>query len=270
MELEGTVSEWQSRFGGREWRVTEYGIVSRTPGEVGEERHRTDGQPLTVTRYLTHWLEPILRISEEEGVPVPLILATLATENGPARIVDGTPWVRPPRKEPGYVSDRETPHLISVGPTHTLISTARWAMGEDRIDRGWLMDLENNLRAGFRALVKMGIRWKHDMDPILAAATYNSGGIYDASRPESRFHNRWHLRSWGNHLDRVADWYGDAAYVWRDQVTEPAEDDLTGPDQPDPHDPQYLPRPREVPRPEPTSRPLPARLWGRVRSLVPW
>lgn len=242
---------WKSRFGGREWMLTRYGVLSRDPSDhADEEAHRTDGQPVSVSTYLAHWRTTIETVSDEEGVPVDIILATLATENGPARLRDGKPVIRPPRKEPGYVSDRETPHRISVGPCHVLISTARGAMGNDRINRAWLLDLENNLRASFRALARKDARHGHGYDPILAAATYNSGGIYDASNPRSRFHNRWHLRSYGNHLDRFSNWYGDGRYVLRDQVPEP----------------EIRPPPLEVQVPD--REPLWRRVVERVRGLV--
>ncbi len=216
---------WERRFGGREWKVTEYGVVSRNPETLVEEAHRTDGQPLTVTRYHDSWRAVIEKIAEEENVPKSIILATLATENGAARMRNGQPIIRPPRKEPGYESDQETPHRISVGPCHVLISTARAAMRDDDIDREWLLDLENNLRASFRFLAQQDNRWGHGFDPILASAVYNSGGLHDASNPESRFFNRWHLRSYGNHLDRFADWYGDACFILKDEIEEPEDDD---------------------------------------------
>jgi hypothetical protein len=247
---------WQSRFGGREWRVSRYGVVSRTPGSDYTRTHRTAGQPLTVMRYLQHWREPIVRVSQEEGAPVAIILATLAAENGTARIVGGEPYVRPPRKEPGYLSDEETPHRISVGPCHVLISTARAAMGDPSIGREWLLDLENNLRASFRALRQKDERWGHGYDPVLAAAAYNSGGLYDASNPSSRFYNHWHLRchvrqNGRSHIGILADWYGDAAFVLEDEVADPMEDHEL----------------RAPPAPKVKSPPWPERLWQKATSM---
>ena len=53
---------------------------------------------------------------------------------------------------------------------------------------------------------------KTGLNPILVAAAYNSGGVYDASK-STKYRNRWNLRSHGNHLDRAAKWYGDACSV---------------------------------------------------------
>ena len=207
--------ERQSRYGGREWAVTGYGLMSWDPDTGETEAHRTDGEPVTVATYLAHWREPLVRVSAEEGVPLEIMLATIATENGAAQLVRGSPRIRPPREEPGYVSDEDTPHRVSIGPCHVLIETAQIAMRDPLIDREWLTDLENNLRASFRYLAQQDRRWEHGYDPILSAAVYNSGGLYDASHPQSQYHNRWHLRSWGSHLDRFANWYGDALAVLR-------------------------------------------------------
>ncbi len=61
-------------------------------------------------------------------------------------------------------------------------------------------------------LVMRGNRIITGNDPIMTAAAYNAGGVYDASKSR-KFANRWHLRSTGNYLDRAAKWYGDACAV---------------------------------------------------------
>lgn len=206
------MSEWRSRFGGREWRLNAQGIQSRTGPGQPITQHRTRGEPATMRLYWEAWGDHLRAAYREHGVPPELMLAIVAAENGPGfRLPDGSPLVRPPREEPGYRSDDATPHRISVGPAHLLISTAREVMRDQSIDRAWLLDVSNNLRAcaAFLARGHAITGW----DPILCAARYNSGGLHDASSPASRWHNRWHLRSAGNHLDRIADWYGDATFV---------------------------------------------------------
>jgi peptidoglycan LD-endopeptidase CwlK len=47
-------------------------------------------------------------------------------------------------------------------------------------------------------------------DPILVAAAYKAGGIYKNT------HNPWHLRTYADHLDRAAQWYGDACAVLKE------------------------------------------------------
>jgi peptidoglycan L-alanyl-D-glutamate endopeptidase CwlK len=53
-------------------------------------------------------------------------------------------------------------------------------------------------------------RPKTGENPILVSAAFNAGGIYDASNQNSKNFNRWHIRSYGNHLDRASRWFGDA------------------------------------------------------------
>lgn len=200
---------WHSKFGGREWRVAPDGIHSR--GDGGLELHRTRGAPRTMRLYLALWGEELMAAARAEEVPLALLLMTLATENGPAQVDDNRLTYIPWRKEPGYVSDQETPHRISIGPTHVLISTARTAMGDPSIGRAWLQDVGNNLRACARCIRdKRGVT---RFDPILVAAAYNAGGLYEALPGRSTWGNRWHLRTYGAHLDRAAAWYGDAARV---------------------------------------------------------
>lgn len=205
-----SLAEWHSMHGGREWRVTPDGILSRGPG--GDvERHRTRGAPTTMRLYLAGWRDELVGAALAEKVPLALLMMTVATENGPARI-DGTEvqYIQV-RREPGYVSDQETPHKISVGPCHVLISSARAALGEPGIHRGWLLDPANNIRAAARFMANQ--RGRTGFDPILVAAAYNAGGLYEAVPGRSRWGNRWHLQTYGSHLDRAAAWYGDACAV---------------------------------------------------------
>lgn len=203
---------WRSRFGGREWRLTPDGIVSRGPDGL-EEHHRTRGAPRTMRVYLAGWSDELRTVAREEGVPLALLLMTIATENGPASIDEELIRI-PVRREPGYVSDEATPRKLSVGPCHPLLSTAREVMADPDIDRGWLQVVENNLRVAARYIRRSATQ--HGYDPILVAATYNAGSIRQAPAtpgPEGHIGNRWHLYSWGNHLDRAATWYGDACAV---------------------------------------------------------
>lgn len=199
---------WHDR-GGRAWRVTPEGIQSRGPaGDV--ELHRTAGAPRSIRLYLALWGDELVAAATAEGVPLALLLQTVATENGPANVQDSRLEYIQVRREPGYVDDAQTPHRISVGPCHVLISSARTAMGDPGIDRGWLLTPGNNIRAAARFIARQ--RGTTGFDPILVAAAYNAGGLYPAP-PGSRWHNRWHLRSYGSHLDRAAAWYGDSCRV---------------------------------------------------------
>jgi len=196
------VSEWRSRFGGVRWRVTPAGVEIEGSGLT-----RTKGEPRSVRLYWAFWGTYFLRASEATGVPVGLLMMTVATENGGCRLEDGQPGVIPVRREPGYLDDAATPNKISVGPCHVLISTARAAMHNPMINRAWLQDRGNNILAAARYIA--GQQAATGFDPILVAAAYNAGSIREA-KPGSRYFNRWHMVTYGNHLDRAAAWYGDA------------------------------------------------------------
>lgn len=203
------MTAWRSRFGGREWRLTPDGIQSRSPGGADLELHRTAGAPRTMRLYLALWYEELVAAATAAGVPVALLLQTVATENGAAHVDGNHLDVLPPRREPGYTSDDATPHRISVGPCHILISSARTVMADPTINRAWLQVPAQNIMAAARFIA--GQRGRTGLDPILVAAAYNAGGLYDATT--GKWANRWHLKTFGNHLDRAASWYGDAARV---------------------------------------------------------
>lgn len=196
----------RSLYGGRGWTLTSGGVVVDGSGRPA----RTKGVPRTMRLYMACWADELRAASEATRVPLSLLLMTIATENGPARVDENRPHVIPWRKEPGYTSDQATPHRISFGPCHVLISTARAAMGDQGIDRAWCLNVANNILAAARYIA--GQRQKTGFDPILVAAAYNAGGLYPAP-PGDRWHNPWHIRTFGSHLDRAAAWYGDAVAV---------------------------------------------------------
>jgi hypothetical protein len=112
------------------------------------------------------------------------------------------------RKEPGYRSDDQTPHRISVGLCQLLISTARAALGNPSIDRAWLQDPRNNLRA-CAAYMRQQSKLT-GFDPIQVACAYNAGSVYE-NRSAA---NRWRLRQFpigtSKHADRFAIYFNAA------------------------------------------------------------
>ncbi|UCD86063.1 MAG: transglycosylase SLT domain-containing protein [Deltaproteobacteria bacterium] len=164
---------------------------------------RTSGQPLTVTRVWERFGYAIELWSEKFGVPAELIMATICTEtNGdPTKI----------REELGYISDEATPNKISPGLMQTLISTARSALDDSRINREWLLGPSNSIKAGTAYIAH---QWKSShFDPPKVACAYNAGGIYYNGSPN----NHWKMRQYpigtSEHADRFVKWFNDFYFV---------------------------------------------------------
>jgi hypothetical protein len=197
------LGNYHNRFSGScSWKLIRSGVNILDSGV-----ERTSGKPATITRLWDKFGYEICAASMCYGVPVELILATIATESSGRECSC--------REEPGYVSDKETPHRVSAGLMQTLISTARGALrGEVKpsvITREWLYTPLNSIRAGARYIRQMGDRT--EFDPPLVAAGYNAGGVYY----QSGENNRWKLRQYpigtGKHVDRFIRFYNDAVSV---------------------------------------------------------
>lgn len=220
---------WHSRFGGVRWRLVPRGVEVE-----GRGVRRTRGRPATATFLFGRFWQDLMIAGATLGIPAEAIVATLATEGGRG--------LKPVRHEPGYAchlvkgapqgcdnrwlnlhwrefpvsafreADEKTPHRVSIGIMHTLISTAR-SMGEpgERIDRAWLLNQSNAILVGTRYMAKQFS--KTGFDPPLVAAAYNSGGVYKQLGPN----NHWKLRQYpigtGRHVDRWVAFYNDAVAV---------------------------------------------------------
>lgn len=189
----------QQAEGGVTWRLAKGGVI------VGSEAapRRTGGAPQTLTRIWETFRRPIEKCAAAYGVPVELILATIATESG------GKPDVV--REEPGYTSDEATPHRVSPGLMQTLISTARETLNEPGMTRAQLLDPETSIRAGTAYIRRQA--GQTNFDPPLVACAYNAGGLYRQDGGD----NPWKLRQYpigtGKHADRFIAWFGDALAV---------------------------------------------------------
>ena len=180
---------------GVSWRLTAQGVLigqSPTPETTG-------GEPKTVRDIWARFGEPIDMWSQKLGVPVELIVATICTETS------GKPDAL--RKEPGYISDEQTPNKISPGLMQTLISTAQKTLGDPGIDRDWLLKAENSIRAGTAYIAS---QWTTThFDPPKVACAYNAGDIYYNDSPA----NRWKMRQYpinsSEHADRFVKWFND-------------------------------------------------------------
>src|SRR5688572_1351497 len=172
------------------WRCDSVGLEIE-----GEGFQRTPGPPATIARIWENWSDHLQGFAWTLGVPVELLLATVATESSAS--LDP----RQDRKEPGYVSDEATPNRVSIGICHLLIATARGVTGF-AVGRAWLQVPRNNIFAA-GLVIKDDARATR-LDPVYMLAQYNAGGLRGSTK------NRWGLRSYGNHLDRGVRFFGDA------------------------------------------------------------
>lgn len=190
------------------WALTPDGIAIDGAPPAG-----TPGEPRTIRGLLAHDAvgPAVLRVSAEEGVPVELVLAAIATESAGGRGIEQAIAAR--REEPGFVSDEATPHRVSVGLMQTLISTAHSVMKDQAIDAAWLCVPENAIRAGVGYIRRQAPRTR--LDPPVVACAYNAGDVYYQDSPG----NRWKMRQYpigsGAHADRFVAFCTDAMRVLR-------------------------------------------------------
>jgi len=189
------------------WRITADGLEIE-----GEGIQRTAGEPVTMRRIYEEYGNIIRLVESSKGVPAELIMTTIATESGGNKGAI--------RQEPGYISDTETPHRVSVGLMQTLISTAQSMQalcgyfGVPPMDRTALIEPYWSILSG-ALYIKFQSKQTH-FDPPLVAAAYNAGGIYRQQGKK----NRWGLRQYpigtGKHCDRFVQWWGDALAVTKE------------------------------------------------------
>jgi hypothetical protein len=181
------------------WQLTERGLAIDGAAPRG-----TPGEPLTVRRIRDTHGGSIRRWAEAFAVPAELIIATIATESG------GDPLGV--REEPGFTSDRATPHRVSVGLMQTLIGTARETLRLPEIDRAWLLVPDNSIRAGTAYIARQ--RRQTLLDPPVVACAYNAGGVYENRGRENRWRMRQYPLGTGRHADRFVLWFNDALRMY--------------------------------------------------------
>ncbi len=198
--------------GGVRWRLCSRGIEIE-----GEGVPRTTGSPTTAKNAWERYHVEINAIARDFGVPVEIIMATICAESGGGP--EESKLVREERSH-GYTSDADTPHKVSVGLMHTLLSTARERLVQgglvddaNEIDRQWLLDPYNGIQAGTaviayhaehaakrRAEGEDPVRVGTKLDPPLVAIAYNAGSFRPAT-------NRWKLVQTARDPGVHADWW---------------------------------------------------------------
>jgi hypothetical protein len=174
-----------------QWALTSRGIAVEGAAPMG-----TPGEPSTVRKIFNNFREPCLASARRYGVPVELIVATIATESS------GNPNDR--RAEP-RINDE------SVGLMQTLVGTAREVTGRKTLRGDDLLDPATSIDAGTAYIARQ--RVSTHFDPPLVAAAYNAGSIRRDERPA----NRWKLHCFppgtGAHVDRFVAWFADCMRV---------------------------------------------------------
>jgi peptidoglycan L-alanyl-D-glutamate endopeptidase CwlK len=218
------VRDWHSHSGGREWRCDARGVYVRDFAS-GHEPLRTAGDPKTTRAIWRLFGEEIAAAARKQGIAPELIVMTIATETGFLRQY-GFTGMHSFRWEPHVKVTDVSPPVVgdySAGPMQTLASTARWVIRKRSLEyepfvvapvyrfqpapptAHALYVAKTSIDIG-TAVIKQ--RWTAtDDDPILVAAAYNAGSIRESTA------NAWRLRSYGDHLNRAAAWYGDACAV---------------------------------------------------------
>lgn len=205
-------TDWAHPFEGRPWRVDGQGIYLKER-DGGAVPIASAGNPVTCGAILERFGPWIAKFAEKHGVPPQLLVMTIATETGIYRKHGFT----------GPKTFRWEAHLpdFSAGPMQILSGTARWTNEKAKLgladslfptfDRKpnpiptdlALYDPEVALDIGAAYL-----RWQMDRyktsNPMVISAAYNAGSLKKSSSKS------WGIHYHGDHLDRAAEWFGDA------------------------------------------------------------
>lgn len=180
--------DWkQGPFGGVRFALTPDGVLVEGENAV----MRTVGEPVTVRRIWKDFGKHIAEACAREGVPLELVVATIATESR------------------GIVTAklREPDGRTSIGLTQILTGTASMVAGRE-VSADELYDVATNISLGTKYIAHQR-RVTNYLAPFVAAA-YNAGGLHP---PREQDTNPWRLRSTNDHISRFCQFYGDACAV---------------------------------------------------------
>lgn len=183
------------------WRLTPLGL------EVNGKVQGTAGAPLTARAAFDLFGVEFRAAARQFGVPIELLVACACAEAG-VDIRKGREAARmSERREPGFVSYAATPHRVSIGVMHTLLSTARTALGDPALQAVDLCTPSTSIRAGAAYIASQKRTTK--FDPPLVAAAYNAGGVYDDPTPGLPFSLRDFPAGEDRHIERFVAWFND-------------------------------------------------------------
>ena len=212
---------WMSLHGGQEWRVDPAGIYLRSIN-AGLRPLRSAGAPVTATAVLNLYGDALAEAAIRFQIAPEVLLMILATETGAFRR-DNFTGPKTFRWE-ANISD------YSAGPMQILSGTARdvnqsEGLGLDEAGMPAMTRKPSKppedllLYQGAPAITVGAAYIRRNMqrqgltdNPILVSAAYNAGSIRTSTS------NLWRIFVFGNHLDRAAEWYGDACKVCADHL----------------------------------------------------
>jgi len=191
--------------GGLKWAYDGRGVTVNDGAPM-----ESSGKPVTCTAILGLYGREIFDAAMRHNVPPELIVMTIATETGSHRNANFT----------GPDTFRWEAHIsdYSAGPMQTLGATARGVIKKFRLAHQnpptfankQMPPPKSNPLYDANASIDIGTAYiasqfpATSFDPILVAAAYNAGSIRQDSR------NPWRLKTFGEHLNRSAEWFGDA------------------------------------------------------------
>ncbi|MBD8473406.1 transglycosylase SLT domain-containing protein [Pseudomonas sp. CFBP 8770] len=160
------------------------------------EPNGTMGEPSTIKSIWSRYGDICSKYSKQYGVPVELIVATIAVEsagNPNARLIEAK------------INDE------SVGLMQTLVRTARSVLGQHDINGENLLRPDLSIEAGTAYIASQ--RGTTHFDPPKVAAAYNAGSI----RLDRGDKNKWKMLCYptgtGNHIDKFVEFFNDCMAV---------------------------------------------------------
>ncbi len=215
---------WHSKFGGQDWKYDGDGVYLRSYSN-GTKPIRSPGTPTTCKAIWDEFGTIIIVMAKKYGMAPEILLMTIATETA-AYKAHGFTGPATFRWEAHVWNKDVNPPVqgdYSAGPMQTLGTTARWVIAAQNLPfhpfqvapvysvkpatpaTHPLYDPATNIEIGAAEIKqRLGVTGQ---DPMLIAAAFNAGGVYE------NHGNAWHIKTYGNHLDRAAQWFGDACAV---------------------------------------------------------
>ncbi len=192
------------------WQLTPAGLSIN-----GRSPEGTPGEPFTASQAMAFFGEEFRAAALEFGVPIELLVACACAEAG-VHIRRGREAARnSERREPGFVTYDTTPHRVSVGVMHTLISTARQTLRAPSLSHTDLRDPRTSIRAGASYIASQ--QPKTGYDPPLVGAAYNAGGVYDDPTPGLPYSLRDFPSGADRHVERFVAYFNDVCRLVADK-----------------------------------------------------